>query len=329
MSDKTSNKVSNTNELADIVMTSVLKRTFKQYLADEGHDTIRISYYPKYLVISLVMILEELLTDCLEYVKKHETNGLYIIDYPMLLMVLSNNTKYNVFVKNLKKYNSTTRYQESVFFNYRKVIGNLENKYGNKLMIDANASNFIAYLLVCLQYELLKLSITLITFSNIKTLNMEALLCSYNFLLEELHPKIKLKLDSIRKTKETNDKDDTEETEDEKADDEPDEPDEPVEPVEPVEPPEPVEEPKLVIETVKTKSKTKNKKEKTQDEKPVLTLEAEPEPKVEVEAEAEAEAEVENKDKTKTSKKKLMERKEVVDDDVEPKTKTQKKKTKE
>jgi hypothetical protein len=325
MSDKTSNKVSNTNELADIVMTSVLKRTFKQYLADEGHDTIRISYYPKYLVISLVMILEELLTDCLEYVKKHETNGLYIIDYPMLLMVLSNNTKYNVFVKNLKKYNSTTRYQESVFFNYRKVIGNLENKYGNKLMIDANASNFIAYLLVCLQYELLKLSITLITFSNIKTLNMEALLCSYNFLLEELHPKIKLKLDSIRKTKETNDKDDTEETEDEKADDEPVEPPEHVEPVE--EPVEPVEEPKLVIETVKTKSKTKNKKEKTQDEKPVLTLEAEPEPKVEVEAEAEAE--VENKDKTKTSKKKLMERKEVVDDDVEPKTKTQKKKTKE
>jgi len=194
-------KISSKYQLNEIVALSVLKRKFKQYMKDAGLEGFKSSVFPKYLVVSLVMVLEELLTECLEHIKKHETNGLYVIDQSMVLMVLNKSSKYDVFIKYLKKYNSTIKYQESVMFNYRKVIDDLESKYGDKLMVDSEAKNFISYLLVSLQYELIKLSLAMVVYSNRKTMSAESLLTSLKFLFEEMYSKIKLKLDSMVQTK--------------------------------------------------------------------------------------------------------------------------------
>ena len=207
-------KVSNKYKLGEFVALSVLKRKFKQYMTDEGYDGFKSSVFPKYLVISLVMVLEELLSDCLEFVKKHETTGLYTIDFSMLSMVLNRNAKYDVFLTYLKKYNSTVKYQDSVMFNYRKVVDDLESKYGDKLMIEPDAKNYISYLLVSLQYNLTKLSLTIVLYANRKTLSIESLLCSFKFLFQEMYSKIKLKLDSMKQTKEIEGGEDVEDVED-------------------------------------------------------------------------------------------------------------------
>jgi hypothetical protein len=206
-------KISSKYQLNEIVALSVLKRKFKQYMKDAGLEGFKSSVFPKYLVVSLVMVLEELLTECLEHIKKHETNGLYVIDQSMVLMVLNKSSKYDVFIKYIKKYNSTIKYQESVMFNYRKVIDDLESKYGDKLMVDSEAKNFISYLLVSLQYELIKLSLAMVVYSNRKTMSAESLLTSLKFLFEEMYSKIKLKLDSMVQTKDTEDGEEVEEGE--------------------------------------------------------------------------------------------------------------------
>jgi hypothetical protein len=206
------NKVANKYQLNEIVSISVLKKKFKQYLIDAGREGFKSSVFPKYLVISLVLVLEEILSDCLEYVKKHEINGLYVLNSQNLLMVLNTNNKYDFVLKYLKKYNSTIKYQDSVLFNYRKVVDNLEFKYGDKLQIDSEARNFVSYILLSLQYELIKLSLTMVVFSKRKTLSADSLLCSISYLFEEMYSKIKLKLDSMVTIKA--EEEDTEDAED-------------------------------------------------------------------------------------------------------------------
>ena len=207
------NQVSNKQELCKYVSMSVLKRKFKQYMIDEGYEGFKSSVFPKYLIVSLVMVLEELLTDCLEFVKKDDVTGLYTINQSMLLTVLNKNTKYDAFLKYIKKFDSTIKYQDAVLFNYRLVVDNLETKFGDKLMIDSDVKNFVSYLLIGLQYELIKLSLMMVQYSNRLTLTDKSLLCSLNFLFKEMYPKIKLKLDSMKDTKETDEVDDEEQGE--------------------------------------------------------------------------------------------------------------------
>ena len=202
-------KVSINYNITDIVPISALKKKFKQYLSDvqtvPPTDKDFIKYksgeFPKHLVISLVMVLEEILSDCLEYIKKHETTGLYVVDYSMVQMVLNKNNKYDFSLKYLKKYNSTFKYQDSVFFTYRKLVDKLESEYGDKLMIESDARNFIAYILSSLQYELIEMALMILLYSDRKTLGSKSLLCSYKNLFKEMYPKIKLKLDSLVSTK--------------------------------------------------------------------------------------------------------------------------------
>jgi hypothetical protein len=205
-------KVSNNYPLSEIVTVSVLKKKFKQYLSDAQRNGFKSSVFPKYLIVSLVMVLEEILSDCLEYVKKHETTGLYVVDYSMVQMVLNKNNKYDFSLKYLKKYNSTFKYQDSVFFSYRKVVDNLESKYGDKLMIEPDAKNFIAHVISSLQYDLIEMSLMMVGYANRKTMSAESLLCSYGILFKEMHSKIKLKLDSLITTKADPDADEDEET---------------------------------------------------------------------------------------------------------------------
>jgi len=291
------NKISSKYQLNEIVTISVLKRKFKQYMTDTGLDGFKSSVFPKYLVVSLVMVLEELLTDCLEHIKKHETTGLYLIDQSMVSMVLNKSSKYDVFIKYVKKYNSTIKYQESVMFNYRKVMDDLESKYGDKLMIDSEAKNFISYLLVSLQYELIKLSLIMVVYSNRKTMSAESLLTSLKFLFEEMYSKIKLKLDSMVQTK------DSEVEEGEEADE--------VEEGEQVEQVEQVEQEEEKVE----EDKNTNETELTE---PIVSVKTKVTKSVEDDVQEDIEEEKQVVKKPKATKKKVVvEAKEVMDDDFE------------
>jgi hypothetical protein len=141
-------KVTSKSKLSDIVSVAQLKKKFKAYLVDQEHSDFKSSVFPRNLIFVLIMILEELLSDSLEYIVKNETNGLYIINKYMVEMILSKTNKYDFVQKYLKKYNNTIKYHDSVFFNIKKVYDNLESKYGSKLMIDSECRNFLSYLLL-------------------------------------------------------------------------------------------------------------------------------------------------------------------------------------
>ena len=67
-------------------------------------------------------------------------------DTLILSNLLASSDKYEFTLKYMRKYSSSLRYHESIFFNFNKVITNLEDKLGSKLMVDAEAKNIIAYI---------------------------------------------------------------------------------------------------------------------------------------------------------------------------------------
>jgi len=191
-------KVTSKSKLSDIVSVAQLKKKFKAYLVDQEHSDFKSSVFPRNLIFVLIMILEELTSDSLEYIVKNETNGLYVINKNMLDMVISKSNKYDCVQKYLKKYNSTIKYHDSIFFNIKKVFDNLESKYGSKLMIDSECKNFLSFLLLSLQYEFSDLAIKFVDYANRKTLNKEVLFRVYSSYLDKtISSKIKLKLDSM------------------------------------------------------------------------------------------------------------------------------------
>ena len=99
----------------------------------------------------------------------------------------------------MKTYSFILRYHDSVFFNFNKVINNLEDKHGFKLMIDHEVKNIIAYIILSLQYDIVRLSVSMVKYAGKKTLNTNVLVnvCSY-IISNDISNKIKLKLDSIK-----------------------------------------------------------------------------------------------------------------------------------
>jgi hypothetical protein len=135
--------------------------------------------------------------------------------------MLSETSKYDFLLKYKSKYSSSIRYNDSLFFNLSKYLGNLETKYGEKLMVDVEAKNRLCYYLIALQYEITSLSLMIVKYSNRKTLNKTVLLNCCLFLLDaELKCKIKLKLDSFGSDKEDSDKEDDEEEKEEEEEEE-------------------------------------------------------------------------------------------------------------
>ncbi|AYV80257.1 MAG: hypothetical protein Gaeavirus22_5 [Gaeavirus sp.] len=201
-------KVTNKHMLSEIVTMTQLKRKFKQYLTDANHPDFKSGVFPRNLVITLVMTLEEVLSDSLEFVKKHETNGLYVIDTTMINLVMLKTDKYDFATKYLRKYNKTIKYQDSLFFNYKKVTDGLEFKHGSKLMIDTECKNFLSYILLSLQYDIVDLSLLMIEQAGRKTLSKEVLARTIGYFFHnDISSKIKLRLDSLDELEEA-DKDD-------------------------------------------------------------------------------------------------------------------------
>ena len=77
-------QVTNSLSISEYVSNAQLKKKIKSYLNDINCSDFKISSYSKGLVFSLVLILEELLSDCLKHVTKNETDGLYKIS-PLIL----------------------------------------------------------------------------------------------------------------------------------------------------------------------------------------------------------------------------------------------------
>ena len=187
---------SNKLDIKEYVSINQLKRKIKGYLIEQGNSEFKPSVFAQGLVLSLVMVLEELVTDCVKNVTKDKT-GLYTITGLVLKNLLYETDKYNFALKYLRKYSSVTRYHESVFFNIHKVMDNLETKLGSKLMIDTEPKNMICYLILSLQYDILELSVKMVKYSNRKTLNNSVLEIVYSYMLsDDISSKIKLKLDS-------------------------------------------------------------------------------------------------------------------------------------
>ena len=149
------------------------------------------------MILILVIILEEFLSDTLKFVSKDDTNGLYIITKMIVDVTINDSNKYDFSLMYLKKYNNKISYSDSLFFNIKKVLDNLEIKHGAKLMVDYESRNFLSYILLSLQYDLIDLSLRITKYCNKRTLNKNLLLVLVNnVVIDEMFNKIKLKLDS-------------------------------------------------------------------------------------------------------------------------------------
>jgi len=214
-------------KLTEYCSIAQLKRKFKSYLEEINFKEFKLNNFPQYLVVSLMIVVEECVTDCLKYLVKNEENGLYVLDDKVLRLMLSETSKYDFLLKYKSKYSSSIRFNDSLFFNLSKYLVNLETKYGEKLMIDNEAKNRLCYYLIALQYEITNLSLMIVKYSNRKTLNKNVLLNCCLFLLDnELKSKIKLKFDSIGCDKEEEEEDKEEEEEDKEEEDEDEDEDE-------------------------------------------------------------------------------------------------------
>lgn len=195
-------QVTNSLSTSEYVSNAQLKKKLKSYLNDINCSDFKISSYGKGLILTLVSIMEELLSDSLKHVTKNETDGLYKITPLLLNTVINDGSKYGFMLKYIKNYNSTAKYHDSVFFNFKKVIDNLESKYGSKLMVTVEASNLVSWIILSLQYELTDLSVRMVKYAKKRTLNIRVLISSSGFIFsEEIANKIELKLDSIDEEK--------------------------------------------------------------------------------------------------------------------------------
>lgn len=182
---------------------SQVKRKLKSHLCDTSHENLKINNFGQSIVFTLVDILDELINDSLKYVLKNDITGLYKLNTVVIKLVINEMPKYNVCLKYLPKFSTSINYQDLLLFNYKKTLLNIENKLGNKLMIEHSTLNLISYLLLSLQYDLINLSVLFVEYSKKKTLSKNTLLCSMKSLLDdELSSKIKLKLDCVIQDKE-------------------------------------------------------------------------------------------------------------------------------
>ena len=207
-------RISNSLKINDFISVSQLKKKFKIYLEEHDCTKIKQSNFPQALVLVSVMLLEEILSDCLKYIFKHEINGLYIINSLILQTSLNETSKYDFTYKYSKKYNYKIRYADNVFFNIKKVFDNLESKYGDKLMIDVETRNYISYILMSLQYDISDLCLKVIKYANKKTLNNNVLMVILsNYMTDDIITKFRLKLDSTITENTNDDNDDNDENE--------------------------------------------------------------------------------------------------------------------
>lgn len=169
---------------------TTLKKKFKTYI---DNDTIICGKYPLQLVECLVIIMESVILKCIDYIDKN-TVGLYVVKEQFLRNILY---EYDFFEKYNKKYDKIINYSENLFFNSELFYNSIEEKYGNKMMIDKQTKNFFNFMIASLQYDIVLLSCKILSYINKKTLNVELLLLSFDYIMggDYFMPQFKLKFD--------------------------------------------------------------------------------------------------------------------------------------
>jgi hypothetical protein len=197
-------------KISDYTVISQLKKKLKNYLSDMDCANFKISKFGHGIVLSMVFLLDEIFNDCIKLLEKDNT-GLYIIN-KLVFNNCINSEKYDFFLQYTRKYSTTIRYKDSLLFNYDKALTHLESIHGEKIMIESDTKNKIAYLLLSLQYDLISLCISVTKLSGRKTLGIKSLLVGLKHIVknDDFFAKINIKLDSItidNNEKNKNDKD--------------------------------------------------------------------------------------------------------------------------
>ena len=182
---------------------AVLKRNLKEYLTLNGYTNLKQNSFVFELTNVILIIMESLLKQCIEFVEKNETNGIYNLKMDVLKIVVLENFE---FLNKYKSFNNLILYKNNMFFNIDLLYTYVENIIGNKLMIDNMTKNYINFLLMSFQYDVVNLSCLCIDYSGRKTLSSKLLLTTLNFFIENknLFNLINIKLDCV-KDKEEND----------------------------------------------------------------------------------------------------------------------------
>ena len=192
-------KLTNNVKMSDYAPLSQMKKKIKQFLVDKGCEDIRLDNFPQNIVISMVHILDELSTDSLKHVAKHQLNGLYTVNKLMIDLTIAEYDKYNFCHKYIKKFNPIIRYEDSLLFNLSKVLSGFELINGNKLTFDAESRNFISFIMLSFQYDMLELSVTILSYGSKKTMTKQLIVSCLKYILNnELSNRIDLKLDSLQ-----------------------------------------------------------------------------------------------------------------------------------
>ena len=114
-------KIINNLKITDICTASQLKKKFKSILYEYGYTDLKVSKIPYLLIQCLIIILEDFLTNSIEYIEKNETNGLYLLKSKYLELLFND---YNFINKYIKKYNKDIKYSEDFSPNMSLLISN-------------------------------------------------------------------------------------------------------------------------------------------------------------------------------------------------------------
>ena len=74
---------SNNFKLTEYCSIAQLKRKFKSYLEDINYKEFKLNNFPQYLVVSLMIVVEECVTDCLKFLVKNEEKFSICVPYNM------------------------------------------------------------------------------------------------------------------------------------------------------------------------------------------------------------------------------------------------------
>lgn len=186
-------------QTSNYITTAGLKRKCKQYLLDINQP-LKTSIYPKLLVTSLINMIDDLIGDSITLISKNDNTGIYTItEQHIKSVVFDIETDHYQFLRSyVYKYNKQIKYADLLFFNVKKLITTLEEKYGKKMMLDYSGYNLLCYLFSSFQYNMIDLSIQFVKYSKKSTLTKQSFLLALEYLVhKDIVNKLKLKLDSL------------------------------------------------------------------------------------------------------------------------------------
>lgn len=194
----TMDKITNTQTIATITNMTNVKRKIKTFLSEKDCADIRLGVFPQCLIATLYMVLDDIATNTIQYAVKHQTNGLYVVSMPMLLATLNGAIQFGFHNKYSRKYDPMVKYEDNLIFGLTKVMTSYEFINGTKLSFDVECKNYLAFIMMSLQYDVLELSILCMRTGGVKTMSKQLMMSIAGYVFgTELSNKITIKLDCM------------------------------------------------------------------------------------------------------------------------------------